>query len=159
MWAYKYMQKETKLQVPSFKSFFYENQELLALWFENESEELLEDRPPFAMRCLKYLTQLSFLLVSVILLVDAKDMGYSQNCEKRLECFNNCNNMYFPSLFCDGITTTVAGTPIKIELNGNVFDTFYKFPEPNYVSSHNAAVTSAKTLQPTYALDMTSVGA
>jgi len=53
MWAYKFVHKDTKLDVPRFKTFFYQNQDLLKLWYEDESEPQ-EDRVSFAMRCLKY---------------------------------------------------------------------------------------------------------
>lgn len=48
----------------------------------------------------------------------------------RLNCYDSCNKAYFPSLFCNQIDD------IKIELNGNVFDRFYKYPNPEYVMNN-----------------------
>ena len=73
----------------------------MSLWFEDETEENLEDRPSFAIRCLKYGTQLSMLLVTIILLIDAKDETYNEICNHRLLCHNECSDMYFPSVSCD----------------------------------------------------------
>lgn len=40
MWAYKFLVKETRLQVPKYRTFFFQNQELLNLWYEDETEPL-----------------------------------------------------------------------------------------------------------------------
>jgi hypothetical protein len=54
----------------------------------------------------------------------------------RLNCYDSCNKAYFPSLFCSQIDD------IKIELNGNVFDKFYKYPNPEYVMANEVEVAT-----------------
>jgi hypothetical protein len=82
MWAYKFLQKDTKLDVPKFKTFVYQNQDLLKLWYEDEQERL-EDRISFAMRCLKYGAHLCILLVILISLFNNSDESFDQICSRR----------------------------------------------------------------------------
>lgn len=70
MWAYKFLQKETKLQVPRFKTFFYQNQDLLVLWYEDQNEPV-EDRIPFSMRCLKYVAHMCILFAIMVALINS----------------------------------------------------------------------------------------
>ena len=70
MWAYKFINKDTRLHVPSFKTFFFQNQELLQLWYEDETVEL-EERVSFAMRCLRYSGHLFILFVALVKVIDA----------------------------------------------------------------------------------------
>jgi hypothetical protein len=51
----------------------------------------------------------------------------------RLNCQDSCNKAYFPSLFCEKIED------VKIELNGNIFENFYKYPDPDYVMLHESS--------------------
>ena len=99
MWSYKYLNKDTKLHVPKFKTFFFQNQELLNLWYEDETEPL-EERIHFAMRCLKYVAHLFILFVLIIAIIDARDLEHYKHCDQRLKCYNNCNKAFFPSLLC-----------------------------------------------------------
>lgn len=100
MWAYKFLHKETRLQVPKFKTFFFQNQDLLKLWYEDETETVLEDRVPFYMRAMKYMATLTILFSVLVLLMFSKDSEYQQICDQRLTCYGYCNNAFFPSLFC-----------------------------------------------------------
>lgn len=54
----------------------------------------------------------------------------------RLNCQDSCNKAYFPSLFCGKIED------VEIHLNGNVFNNFYKYPDPEYVMDHESAEES-----------------
>lgn len=72
MWAYKYLKKDTKLQVPKMKTFFYQNQDLLRLWYEDENEPM-EDRISFGLRCLKYLGHLCILFSTVFAFINSED--------------------------------------------------------------------------------------
>ena len=126
MWAYKYLHKETKLQVPKFKTFFYQNQDLLKLWYE-DMEQPLEDRVNFYMRSLKYIAHLSILFIILIALNDSQDEEFRGVCDRRLTCYNSCNKAFFPSLLCKQERDTV------IELYGNRFTSFYKYLDPSFV--------------------------
>lgn len=82
MWAYKFLQKDTKLQVPKFKTFVYQNQDLLKLWYEDESEPL-EDRISFAMRCLKYGAQICMQMTILYAFINSRDLFYHKICNQR----------------------------------------------------------------------------
>ena len=69
MWAYKFMKKETRLQVPSFSTFLKENHDLLKLWCEEVSEPL-EDRIIFPLRILRFATYFFLLFLIVVALID-----------------------------------------------------------------------------------------
>jgi hypothetical protein len=82
MWAYKYVHKDTKLEVPRFRTFFYQNQDLLKLWYEDESEPV-EDRVSFSMRCLKYIAHLCILCIILFALISPEDAEFHKECYKR----------------------------------------------------------------------------
>lgn len=130
MWAYKYTQKETKLYVPKFNSFFFQNQDILKLWYEDQSEPL-EDRVGFAMRVFKYSVQIFIQLAILVWLIGSEDSEFFKVCDKRHECYNTCDATYFPSLICNN--TKDYDLDIKIVLNNNTFDRFYKYPDPKTV--------------------------
>lgn len=73
MWAYKFLHKETRLQVPKFRTFFFQNQDLLKLWYEDETEMVLEDRVPFYMRVMKYMASLCILFSVLVWLMFSED--------------------------------------------------------------------------------------
>ena len=85
------------------------------------------------MRSLKYSAHLCILFVILIALVDSKDQEYDEICQRRLHCQNNCNKAYFPSQFCQEIND------IEIHLKGNVFNRFFKYPDPEYVIANEVA--------------------
>ena len=94
------------------------------------------------------------LLVTVILLIDAKDETYNDICNRRLHCHNECSKMYFPSTFCD----VIDDPDLKIDLMGNEFRNFWKFPDPSYVKTHLKSNSNPGTsTKPTYPFDMTVV--
>lgn len=130
MWAYKFIQKDSRLHVPRFKTFFYQNQEILRLWYEDENEPL-EDRIPFYARSLKYIGHLCILFIILMALINAQDDVYNNICNNRLNCYNDCSESFFPSLLCGQYNQSVY-----ITLNGNNFTNFYKYPDPNYVLTH-----------------------
>ena len=113
------------------------------MWYEDETEPL-EDRPPFAMRCIKYIGQLCVMLLAVTLLISSKDYEYRKICDRRDLCYNNCNRIYFPSLLCNDYVKNLDGTDVEINLYGNKFNRFFKFANPAYVDANfdkDAAVT------------------
>ena len=69
----------------------------------------------------------------------------------RLNCQDSCNKAYFPSLFCEKIED------VEIQLNGNVFNNFYKYPDPEYVINHESAVESQIPNQPNYLSKMSMI--
>ena len=113
MWAYKYLKKETKLHVPGFNTFFYQNQDLLKLWYEDETEPL-EDRISFGMRALKFFAHLCIQLVILYSFCEAEDKYFQDTCSRRLECYNGCNKAYFPSLACKYLTDLTP--PLSYEI-------------------------------------------
>ena len=70
----------------------------------------------------------------LVALINSKDLVFQEICDHRLSCFNNCNKAYFPSLYCSDIKT--QDLDYNITMNGNVFTNFYKYPDPEYVKTH-----------------------
>jgi hypothetical protein len=68
----------------------------------------------------------------------------------RLNCYDSCNKAFFPSLFCQKVDH------IRIELNGNVFDSFYKYPNPTYVAGHelDAPIFNPSADEPKKVIDL-----
>ena len=129
MWAYKFIKKETRTHVPSFQTFFFQNQELLQLWYEDETEPY-EGRVSFWMRCLKYFGHLFIFFTILVSVIGAQDQEFVGYCNRRLSCFSQCNRAFFPSLACQDVADEI------IELNGNTFNKFYKYPKPSYVKQN-----------------------
>ena len=44
MWAYRYINKETRLQVPTFKTFIKQNHDILKLWCEERRTRAGQER-------------------------------------------------------------------------------------------------------------------
>lgn len=82
MWAYKFLKKETRLQVPSWWTFLKENHDLLKLWCE-EVHEPMEDRTIFVVRLIRFLNYVMLLFLLICALIDPKDRYYSEECFKR----------------------------------------------------------------------------
>ena len=99
MWVYKFVNKETRTQVPSFWTFLVTNHETLKMWLENTSEKV-ELRIHFALRVIRWLTSLCILFLFVFAMISPQGSYYAEQCDKRLECYNACNKAFFPQLSC-----------------------------------------------------------
>lgn len=100
------------------------------------------------MRCLRYCGHLFILFVALVKVIDAQDHEFNIQCKNRLNCFSGCNRAFFPYLACQDINGEV------IELNGNVFDKFYKYPDPTYVKQNfRAANGDLKQAEPIVLID------
>jgi len=53
MWAYKYLHKDSRTNVPKYWTFLKSNHDMLKLWFEDQTEPL-NDRVSFPVRCIKF---------------------------------------------------------------------------------------------------------
>lgn len=124
MWAYKYARKETRLQVPKFKNFMKQNHDLLKLWYE-DTQEQLEERIGFLLRCLRFLTGFLILFLAVYLIIDPRDNYYNEECNKRTECYSACNHAFFPQLECHSVPD------ITLIYYNNLYPNFYLFKRPN----------------------------
>jgi hypothetical protein len=100
---------------------------LLKLWYEDETETVLEDRVPFYMRVMKYMASLCILFSVLVMLMFSSDSEYQTTCDRRLTCYGYCNNAFFPSLFCQ------ETTDYEIAIQGNIYYKFYKYPNPEHV--------------------------
>ena len=76
MWAYRYINKETRLQVPTFKTFIKQNHDILKLWCE-EIQEPMDERVNFTLRIFRFATYCFLLFLIVILLVAPQDLYYA----------------------------------------------------------------------------------
>jgi len=68
--------------VPTFKTFIFQNQDMLKLWYEDVHEPL-EDRISFAMRCLKYLAHICILFIILVAFLNSDDQYYDEVCSRR----------------------------------------------------------------------------
>lgn len=82
MWAYKFIKKETRLQVPSFKTFLKQNHDILKLWCE-EVQEPLEERIIFPLRILRFVVYFFMLFLLIVGLINPQDSYYQEQCFKR----------------------------------------------------------------------------
>jgi len=100
---------------------------LLKLWYEDETELVIEDRVPFYMRLMKYMASLCILFSVLVMLMFSEDSEFKTVCDQRLTCYGYCNNAFFPSLFCQ------ETSDYEIAIQGNIYYKFYKYPNPQYV--------------------------
>lgn len=82
MWAYKFIKKETRLQVPSFSTFLKQNHDILKLWCE-EVHEPVEDRIIFPLRILRFTNYFFLLFLIIVALIGPQDKYYNDECYKR----------------------------------------------------------------------------
>lgn len=82
MWAQRFIKKETRTQVPTFRKFLTQNHDLLKLWFE-DSLEAPEDRMTFPLRILRFLATTCLLFIFVYAIIYPRDVYYDQECKKR----------------------------------------------------------------------------
>ena len=100
MWVYKFINKETRTQVPSLWTFLRSNQETIKMWLENITEPI-DLRIHFSLRVIRWLTSLCILFLFVYAMIAPQGRYYADECEKRLECYNACNKAFFPQLSCE----------------------------------------------------------
>ncbi len=117
MWAYKFLKKETRLQVPSFWTFLRENHDILKLWCE-EVTEPLEDRTIFPLRILRFTCYIFLLFLLVVGLIHPRDKYYKEECTKRTECYTDCNKAFFPEIDC-------VQSNVQFKYNGIRYNRFY----------------------------------
>ena len=75
MWVQKFITKETRTQVPKFKTFLRNNQDLLKLWYEDTTTRV-EERMAFPMRVIRFLTSTAILFVFVYAIVNPQGSYY-----------------------------------------------------------------------------------
>jgi len=79
MWAYKFLNKDSRLYVPTLKTFLKQNHDLLKLWFEEEHEPP-DERINFWIRMLRFITYLLLAVVMEYALIDPQDKYYHDTC-------------------------------------------------------------------------------
>ena len=100
MWVYKFVNKETRTQVPTFWTFLRTNHETIKMWLENTTE-VVEMRIHFALRVMRWLVSLCILFLFVYAMINPQGGYYKKECSKRLDCYNACNKAFFPQLSCE----------------------------------------------------------
>ena len=100
MWVYKFIQKDSRTQVPSFWTFLRSNQDTIVMWLENTTEPI-NTRVHFSLRVLRWLTSMCILFMFVYAMIRPRGKYYTAECEKRLDCYNACNKAFFPQLACE----------------------------------------------------------
>lgn len=82
MWAYNFVKKETRLQVPTWWTFLKQNHDLLKLWCEEE-QEAYEDRTNFLLRSIRFINYLLLLFLIICALINPQESFYAEECLKR----------------------------------------------------------------------------
>ena len=82
MWVYKFIDSETRTQVPSFWTFLRSNHDLIRMWLENTSEPLSE-RLNFTLRVMKWITSVCILFLFVCFMINPQGDYYTEQCFKR----------------------------------------------------------------------------
>lgn len=82
MWLFKFVDKETRTQVPTFKTFMRSNHDTIKMWLENTSQPL-DIRQSFSLRVLQMLISICILFLFVHVLIQPEGSYYKQECDKR----------------------------------------------------------------------------
>jgi hypothetical protein len=75
--------------------FLIQNHDLLKLWIEDTLEPYSE-RMFFPLRILRFLSSVCILFIMVYVIIAPQDSYFAGECEKRLNCYQDCNNAFFP---------------------------------------------------------------
>lgn len=95
----------------------------MKLWFE-EVTELPDERNTFLVRLIKFSTHVAILFMLMYVIIAPQDAYYKEECEKRLNCYNHCNDDYFPALRCQEVKR------MNFKYNNNVYKDFYLYTRP-----------------------------
>ena len=116
------MNKDTRYQVPRLWSHLVSSHDTLWMW-EEEFHLPLEERYPFCTRLSRYLVLQVILLSAVCFLFGTKIGDYYYECQKRTECYVDCNEDNYPDQACEFLNGTITS-------GGNTYSQIYLFPEP-----------------------------
>jgi hypothetical protein len=75
MWVYRYNNTETRVQVPTLKTFFFQNHDVLKWWYEDGLEPV-EDRLSFSMRTCRILMVSCILFIFTNVIINPHDSYY-----------------------------------------------------------------------------------
>lgn len=118
----KVLNKDTRYNVPRLWSHMVSSHDLLWTW-EEELHIPIEDRYPFCIRLSRFLILQLILLCAVCFLFGTDINRYYYQCEKRTECYVNCNEDNYPNLNCKSLDTSITS-------GGNTYTHLYLFPRP-----------------------------
>ena len=82
MWLYKFIDKNTRTQVPSFSTFLNGNHDTIKMWLENVAEPPSQ-RMNFSLRFLRWIISICFLYLFVYVIIDPQGSYYQEECDKR----------------------------------------------------------------------------
>ena len=82
MWVYKFVDKETRTQVPTFGTFLRANHDTVHMWLENTTEPM-EVRLSFTLRLIQWITSVCILFLFVHALIAPEGLYFEEQCEKR----------------------------------------------------------------------------
>ena len=77
MWVYKFVNKETRTQVPTFWTFLRTNHETIKMWLE-DTTEVVEMRIHFALRVMRWLVSLCILFLFVYAMINPQGGYYKK---------------------------------------------------------------------------------
>jgi len=79
MWLYKYLDKQTRTQVPTFRNFIYSNHDTLSMWFEN-IYEAPNIRLPYGLRLIQWIIKFCILFLFLYALIAPEGSFYQHEC-------------------------------------------------------------------------------
>ena len=82
MWVYKYIDKQTRTQVPSYWTFMRSNQDLIKMWLENTTIPVA-DRIGFSLRLIRWIVSICILFLFVDALIAPEGSYFESECNKR----------------------------------------------------------------------------
>jgi len=120
MWAYRIIQKETRRFVPTFKTFFLQNNDITKIFFEKHF--LLEGEVySFPISLGKFIFYLSLMLLFSISFLKTTDYQSYDECYQRNVCLQSCITNDFPKHHCEKIEN------YTFYYGGNTFTQLYKY--------------------------------
>ena len=92
----------------------------------------------FTQRLIRFLFYPISLFGCVLILNYAPEYKEIEElCQNRDICYSHCTSDNFPSLNCEQLTTT-------LEYNGNVYENFFKYPNPKSLTESVGGLTAKK---------------
>ena len=82
MWVYKFIDKESRAQVPTYWTFLRTNQDTIKMWLENTTVPV-QDRIGFSLRVIRWIVSTCILFLFIYALIDPQGSYFESECNKR----------------------------------------------------------------------------
>ena len=82
MWVYKFIDKKTRYQVPTYWTFLRSNQDSVKMWLENTTVPV-SDRVGFSLRVIRWFVSTCILFLLIFSLIGPEGSYFEKECDKR----------------------------------------------------------------------------